>query len=87
MIRVGFTEIALFAMPFVLYAAFLWASRTGIFDAQSWPLSRLVALALVSLALVAGSLVYFANRTGAPPGSTYVPAHIENGRFVPGTVK
>jgi hypothetical protein len=22
---------------------------------------------------------------GAPPGSTYIPAHMENGRLVPGT--
>jgi Family of unknown function (DUF6111) len=87
MIRIGFTEIALFATPFLLYAVFLWARRTGTLDAQSWPLSRLVALVVVSFALVAGSLVYFANRTGAPPGATYVPAHMENGKFVPGTVK
>jgi hypothetical protein len=25
--------------------------------------------------------------SGAPPNSTYVPAHIENGQFVPGTTK
>jgi hypothetical protein len=34
--------------------------------------------------MVVGSFVYFANFSGAPPGSTYVPAHIENGKFVPG---
>ena len=26
-----------------------------------------------------------AHFSGAPPESTYVPAHIENGKFVPGT--
>ena len=34
-----------------------------------------------------GSFIYFAHFTGAPPGSTYVPAHIENGKFVPGQTK
>jgi hypothetical protein len=87
MIRVGFTEIALFATPFLLYAAFLWATRAGILDVESWPLSRLVTLAIFSLLLVAGSFIYFANRDGAPPGSTYVPAHLENGKLIPGTVK
>jgi Family of unknown function (DUF6111) len=87
MIRVGFTEILLFAMPFVLYAAFLWATRAGVMDPESWPVSRLIALAILSFLLVIGSFIYFANYTGAPPGSTYVPAHIENGKFVPGTTK
>ena len=32
-----------------------------------------------------GSFVVLAHFAGAPPGSTYVPAHIEDGKFVPGT--
>jgi hypothetical protein len=87
MIRIGFTEIALFATPFVLYAVFLWATKEGVLDAESWPLSRLVWLGIAALALVVGSFVYFANFTGARPGSTYVPAHIENGKFVPGQTR
>jgi hypothetical protein len=87
MIRVGLTEIILFAMPFVLYVAFLWATRAGVLHPDSWPVSRLITLAIISFALVIGSFVYFANYTGAPPGSTYVPAHIEDGKFVPGTTK
>jgi hypothetical protein len=87
MIRVGFTEIILFAMPFVLYAVFLWATRAGVMDPESWPVSRLITLAIVAFLLVIGSFVYFVNYTGAPPGSTYVPAHMENGKFVPGQVR
>jgi heme/copper-type cytochrome/quinol oxidase subunit 3 len=87
MIRVGFTEIILFAMPFVLYAVFLWATRAGVMDPESWPVSRLITLAIVAFLLVIGSFVYFVNYTGAPPGSTYVPAHMENGKFVPGRVR
>jgi Family of unknown function (DUF6111) len=87
MIRIGATEILLFATPFVLYAAFLWATRAGALQPDSWPLSRLIVLAILSFALVIGSFIYFANYTGAPVGSTYVPAHIENGKFVPGQVR
>jgi heme/copper-type cytochrome/quinol oxidase subunit 3 len=87
MIRIGFTEIALFATPFVLYAVFLWATRAGVMDPESWPVSRLITLAILSFVLVIGSFIYFANYTGAPPGSTYVPAHIEDGKFVPGQVR
>ena len=34
-----------------------------------------------------GSFAMFAQFSGAPPGSTYIPAHIENGKFVPGTTR
>jgi len=49
--------------------------------------SRLITLAILSFLLMIGSFVYFANYTGAPPGSRYVPAHIEDGKFVPGQVR
>jgi uncharacterized membrane protein YczE len=87
MIRVGFTEILLFIVPFVLYAVFLWATKAGVMDPDSWPVSRLVWLSIAALLLVVGSFLYFANYTGAPPGSVYVPAHIENGKFVPGQTR
>jgi heme/copper-type cytochrome/quinol oxidase subunit 3 len=87
MIRPVLSEILLFALPFVLYAVFLWATRAGVMDPESWPVSRLVTLAILSFALVIGSFIYFANYTGAPPGSRYVPAHIEDGKFVPGQVR
>jgi len=87
MIRPVLTEILLFITPFVLYAVFLWATRAGVLDLKSWPLPRVIYLAIAALALVLGSFVYFANYTGAPPGSTYIPAHMENGKFVPGTTK
>jgi heme/copper-type cytochrome/quinol oxidase subunit 3 len=87
MIRPVATEIMLFALPFVLYAVFLWATRAGVMDPESWPVSRLITLAIVSFLLMIGSFIYFANYTGAPPGSRYVPAHIEDGKFVPGQVR
>ena len=87
MIRVGFTEIILFLLPFVLYAVFLWATKAGVLHPDSWPVSRIVSLAIVSLLLVIGSFIYFAHFTGAKPGSTYIPAHIEDGKFVPGRTR
>jgi Family of unknown function (DUF6111) len=87
MIRPVLTEILLFGMPFVLYALFLWATKAGVFHPDSWPVSRIATLTIVALVLMVASFVYFAEYTGAPPGSTYVPAHIENGKFVPGQNK
>ena len=87
MIRIGFTEVVLFLAPFVLYAVFLWATKAGVLDAESWPISRIAWLAIAALLLVIGSFIYFAHFTGAKPGSTYVPAHMENGKFVPGQTR
>jgi hypothetical protein len=87
MIRPVFTEVVLFLTPFVVYAAFLWATKAGVFDPQSWPVSRIIALAIAALLLVLGSFIYFAQFGGSPVGSDYVPAHMENGRFVPGAIR
>ena len=84
MIRPLATEIVLFLMPFVLYGVFLWATKAGVMHPDSWPLSRIAWLMIAALILMVGSFIYFANYSGAPPGSTYVPAHLENGKFVPG---
>lgn len=87
MIRPVLTELALFLAPFALYALFLWATRAGVLDASSWSWATIAWLTIAALALVAGSFVVMAQFGGAPPGSTYVPAHIEDGKFVPGTTK
>jgi Family of unknown function (DUF6111) len=87
MIRPIFTEIGLFLTPFVIYAAFLVATRAGVLDPAAWTLRRVAGLVIVSLVLVVGSFLLLAQFSGAPPGSTYVPAHIEDGKFVPGTTR
>jgi Family of unknown function (DUF6111) len=87
MIRPVLTEVALFLTPFVLYAVFLMATKAGVMDLKSWPVVRVATLAIAALALMLGSFIFFAHFSGAPPGSNYVPAHIEDGKFVPGTNK
>jgi Family of unknown function (DUF6111) len=87
MIRPLLIELALFLAPFVAYAIFLWGTRAGVFKPESWPLRTVSLLTAAALVLVAASFVVFAQINGAPPHSTYVPAHMEDGRLVPGTVK
>jgi hypothetical protein len=87
MIRPIATELVLFVAPFVAYAIFLWATRAGVLHPESWPLNRLVWLGIAALALMAGSFIVLAQWGGEPRNSTYVPAHMENGKLVPGTVK
>ncbi len=89
MIRPIFTEVGIFLIPFAVYALFLIAtrSRSGLLAQSSWPLHILAKLALGALLLVVVSFILLAHFSGAPPNSTYIPAHIENGRFVPGVEK
>jgi hypothetical protein len=87
MIRPVLTEIGIFLIPFAAYALFLVASRSGVLDTASWPARTVGKLAIVALLLVIASLVLLANFSGAPPESTYVPAHIENGRIIRGVEK
>jgi hypothetical protein len=84
MIRPVFTELAFFLAPFVAYALFLLATRTSLIGWASWPPKVLATLAIIALLLMIGSFMYLAHFSGSPPGSTYVPAHVEDGRFVPG---
>jgi hypothetical protein len=87
MIRPVLTELAIFLIPFVAYALFLIATRSGVLASSSWPVHLIAKLVLGSLLLVIISFVLLAHFSGAPPDSTYIPAHIENGRLVPGVEK
>ena len=87
MIRPVLTELAIFLIPFAAYALFLMATRAGVFASSSWPAHLVAKLVLGSLLLVVISFILLAQFSGAPPDSTYVPAHLENGKLVPGVEK
>jgi hypothetical protein len=87
MIRPALTEIGIFLIPFAVYALFLVATRSGLLATSSWPVIVIGRLLVGSLLLVVLSLILLAQFSGAPPGSTYFPAHVENGRVVPGVEK
>ena len=87
MIRLFSVEVALFLAPFVAYGLFVWATREGLLHPEAWSVRMLVVLSLVAVALTAGGFVVIAQRSGGPAHSTYVPAHMENGKLVPGALK
>ena len=86
MIRPVLTELALFLAPFVIYAAFLWFTKTSMLDRAYWSVKTLLTLTIVALLLMIGSFLYLGHFTGMPHEGTYVPAHVEDGKFVPGRV-
>lgn len=76
----------LYLAPFALYLLYLTARRVYILSFDHWTRSVIATLSLTGLALVLCSLLltgFFAERhEGA-----YAPAHIENGRLVPGAIQ
>jgi hypothetical protein len=87
MIRPAVTEVLIFLIPFAVYALFLVATRSGLLVQSSWPVHVIAKLVIGSLLLVIVSFVLLAQFSGASPNSTYIPAHVENGRLVPGVEK
>jgi len=87
MIRIFGIELALFLAPFIAYGLFVWAAREGVLHPESWPIRVLVILTIVAVVLTAVGFVMVAEFSGAPPKSTYIPAHMEDGHLVPGTLK
>ena len=87
MIRTLLTEGALFLSPFAAYAIFLWATRARVIDPAVWQTRTLWWLTIIALVAMISGFLVVAEFTGVPLGATYVPAHIENGRLVPGTAK
>jgi hypothetical protein len=87
MIRPFLIEVLLFLAPFVAYAIFIWATRAGVLDPKAWSLPVFGWLVFAAFALMIVSFVLMAQFSGAPPYSKYVPAHMENGRLVPGTTQ
>ena len=87
MIRALAIEIGLFLAPFVPYGIYLVTIRAGGPYAKAWTPRRLAGLLIVSLVLVVGSFFALAQFSGAPPGANYVPAHMEDGRLVPGATR
>jgi hypothetical protein len=87
MIRPVLIEIVLFLTPFALYAVFLFATQAELFEHASWNPRILLWLTGAALALMIVSFILFAQFSGAPTDSTYEPAHIEDGKFVPGRTR
>jgi hypothetical protein len=87
MIRLLLIGLALFLAPFAAYALYLWAAEAGPAKGSAWSLLALRWLVIAALVLIIAGFAVWAQYGGAPPGATYVPAHMENGQFVPGTFK
>ena len=71
-----FTEFGLFLVSFALYLAW-WFMGPRTPPWVMW-------LALVAVVVLAGGAFWYGLTERVPAGDAYAPAHLENGRIVPG---
>ena len=71
-------ELALFLAPFAIFIVWRFVPLEG------GPSTRFVVLAACVLAALAGALIWLREMDSLPPGAVYEPAHLEDGRVVPG---
>jgi hypothetical protein len=85
MLRIALIDIALFALPFLIYAAYMLAVKrvapAGIWEGAPilWLLAAGAGLLLVTMA----TLIQF---SGGKPGGTYHPPTLNDGVVKPGEI-
>jgi len=77
---------AFFVTPFALYVAYLLARGRHPLKPAHRPGATVVSLTIAGLAVAIAGMLWFGFEYDRPTGA-YVPAHIENGKVVPGQFK
>lgn len=78
--------LVLFMIPFGLYVGFLLAQLINPFELDRWTKRVVLPLACAGAALAVGGLIVFGLTAERHEGD-YAPAHIENGRLIPGQMR
>lgn len=83
MIRAVIETVIFFLVPFVVFSLYLVMRRRNPAAVDAWTGSTVATLSLAGLAIAALAILAFGIFEERPMGA-YVPAHVENGRLVPG---
>jgi hypothetical protein len=83
MLRVLLEPALLFALPFAVYILYMSVRRRYPFAVEAWSHSRVATLALAGLAVAVFGVIVLGAFAPREQGA-YVPAHVENGRLLPG---
>ena len=71
-------ELALFLTPFAAFVVWRLAAM------ERGPSMQLVGATACVVVLLIGALVWLSQEEALPPGTVYVPPHVEDGRVVAG---
>jgi hypothetical protein len=86
MIRAILEPTALFLSPFLAFAIYLALKARYPLAVEHWSRGRVSTLTLIGLAVAVAGM--FAFGLSAPRGhGVYVPAHVQNGRLIPGHIE
>jgi hypothetical protein len=80
-------DIVFFLLPFAAYAAWLFVTRGSMGNVDDWQVRTIAYLSIAGAGLLLGAILAFTSFNQAPPDGVYVPAHVENGRIVPGHIE
>ena len=80
--RLILLNVAVFLLPFALYAAWLRASR-GSLGGRRWSIRTILGLSLAGTLLMTAMLVVLTSFESHAPGQ-YTPPPIQDGKVVPG---
>ncbi len=86
MLRAILEPALLFLSPFVAYAVYLYLRNHYPFAVDHWTRSAVSSLALAGLAIAVAGLFLLGFFSERHRGA-YVPAHIEDGRLIPGHIE
>jgi Family of unknown function (DUF6111) len=78
--------VLLFSSPFIGYALYLILRWNYPFTLQHWSKTAISTLTLAGLAMAAGGMLAIGILAPRHKGA-YIPAHIENGKLVPGHIQ
>lgn len=84
--RVILEPLLLFASPFLAYVAYLVLRQKYPFAIEHWSRNAVSTMTLAGLAIAAAGMLVFGILAPRHEGA-YVPAHIENGKLVPGRIQ
>lgn len=88
MLRVVLINIALFALPLAIYAAYFYVRERNQNAVEiEWKNMPLSFLLQAGLGLIVLGMLVTAYMGGEDAGGAYVPARMENGKLIPGEVQ
>jgi amino acid transporter len=79
-------SLLFFLAPFILYAGLLLLRRNRPFSQYYWRVQTISGLTIAGLAVAVAGLFFF-GLTAERHRGAYIPAHIENGKLVPGRLE
>ena len=88
MLRIYFEVVTLFLLPTLVYAAVKLATlRPGHTASMVLSQAPVLVLSVLGMMLVVGVLTMFGSEGDGRPGQTYEPAHVRDGKLIPGRME